>query len=133
MLSLCPHNFNQKMNLENIIIQLLEKAITELYSSTVSATSFQLQKTKREFEGDITLVVFPLIKISKKSPENTAKEIGDYLLKNSDLFIKFNVVKGFLNLLVSERFYLEFLNFAIHESEFGIKKPKAHLKRAEKP
>ncbi len=111
------------MNIENIIIQLLEKAITTLYPSTASGNTFQLQKTKREFEGDITLVVFPLTKISRKSPEITAGEIGDYLINNSDKFIKYNVVKGFLNLVVSDRFYLEFLNYAINQDEYGIIKP----------
>ncbi len=123
MLSLCPHNFIPKMNIENIIIQLLEKAITTLYSPSVSEIAFQLQKTKREFEGDITLVVFPLTKLSRKPPEVTANEIGNFLINNSDLILKYNVVKGFLNLLISDRFYLGFLNFAIRQDEFGIIKP----------
>jgi len=123
MLSLCPHNFIPKMNIENIIIQLLEKAITTLYSPSVSEIAFQLQKTKREFEGDITLVVFPLTKLSRKPPEVTANEIGNFLINNYDLILKYNVVKGFLNLLISDRFYLGFLNFAIRQDEFGIIKP----------
>lgn len=123
MLSLCPHNFTHKMNIEQIIIRLLEKAIAELYSIPSSEVTFQLQKTKREFEGDITLVVFPLTKISRKPPEVTANEIGNYLIQHSDLFLKYNVVKGFLNLVVSDRFYLGFLNYAVLQQEFGIITP----------
>ena len=94
--------------------------IPQLYGKPVSLSSIQLQKTKREFEGDITLVVFPLLGVSKKAPEVTGQEIGTYLQEHVSEVVAFNVVKGFLNLLIGDRFYLEFLNHALDEENYGI-------------
>ncbi len=82
----------------------------------------QLQKTNRDFDGDITLVVFPLLGISRKAPEITAGEIGDYLVQHIREIVKYTVFKGFLNLTVDDRYYLEFLNQAACEEEFGTTK-----------
>jgi arginyl-tRNA synthetase len=109
------------MNIEEIIIQALISGIPQLYGKAVPLDSVQLQKTKREFEGDITLVVFPLLGISRKSPEVTGKEIGNYLQEQVREIVAFNVVKGFLNISVSDRFYLDFLNFALEQENFGIR------------
>lgn len=108
------------MNIEEIINQALIAGIPQLFGQTVSQEAIQLQKTKREFEGDITLVVFPLLRISKKAPEDTGQEIGKYLLEHVREVDAFNVVKGFLNLTIGDRFYLEFLNHAMDQDDFGI-------------
>jgi arginyl-tRNA synthetase len=111
------------MNIEKLIGQQLAEVIPGLYNRPVMPGMIQLQKTKREFEGDVTLVVFPLLGISRKSPEITAQEIGDALSGKLNVITKFNVVKGFLNLLISDRFYLEYLNEARRESSYGIQVP----------
>jgi arginyl-tRNA synthetase len=108
------------MNIEEIINQALMAGIPELYGKPVSLDSIQLQKTKREFDGDITLVVFPLLGVSRKAPEVTGHEIGTYLVEHVHEVVAFNVVKGFLNLLIGDPFYLEFLNRAVDEENFGI-------------
>jgi len=108
------------MNIEEIINQALNAGIPHLYGKPVSLVSIQLQKTKREFEGDITLVVFPLLGISGKAPEVTGQEIGAYLQEHVSEVSTFNVVKGFLNLTIGDRFYLEFLNYALDKDNFGM-------------
>lgn len=85
---------------------LIKSAINDLYKQNVAANIIQLQKTKKEFEGDITLVVFPLLKISLKTPEQTAEEIAAYILKNTNLIAKYNIVKGFLNLTFTDAYWL---------------------------
>ncbi|MBN1415358.1 MAG: arginine--tRNA ligase [Bacteroidales bacterium] len=110
------------MNIENLINQELVACVTKLYGQSISLEMIQLQKTNREFNGDITLVVFPLLKVSKKSPEETGHEIGIYLMENVKEIIDFNVIKGFLNLSISDQYYLEFLNFALQQREYGIQK-----------
>ncbi|MDR1698782.1 MAG: arginine--tRNA ligase [Prevotellaceae bacterium] len=92
--------------IEQILINAVQKSAKELYSADLLANQIQLQKTKREFEGDITLVVFPLLKISKQTPEKTAEQIGEYLSAQLEEITGFNVVKGFLNLCINEKFWL---------------------------
>ena len=83
------------MNINSKIKEDTLEAISKLYGKTVEPEVLQIQKTRKEFEGDITLVVFPLLKISKKSPEETGKEIGKYLKSNIEGVVDFNVIKGF--------------------------------------
>ena len=97
-------------------------AVKELYGQEVPTSMVQLQKTKATFEGNLTVVVFPFLKISKKKPEDTAQEIGDYLLANCDAVAGFNVVKGFLNLVVSPAAWLALLADIDDDAEFGLKK-----------
>lgn len=104
------------MKIENIIADSVVKGIKTLYGQDVPAAQVQLQKTKKEFEGHLTLVVFPFLRISKKSPEQTAQEIGDFLLKNESAVAAFNVIKGFLNLTVSSACWIDLLN-DIHATE----------------
>lgn len=104
------------MKIENIIADSVVKGINTLYGQDVPAAQVQLQKTKKEFEGHLTLVVFPFLRISKKSPEQTAQEIGDFLLKNESAVAAFNVIKGFLNLTVSSACWIDLLN-DIHATE----------------
>ncbi|MBN2273408.1 MAG: arginine--tRNA ligase [Bacteroidales bacterium] len=108
------------MKIEKLISQVLIKGIPELYGQPVSQEMIQLQKTNKEFEGDITLVVFPLLKISGKSPEATGQDLGVYLENNIEDIIKFIVYKGFLNMVVSDRYYLEFMNRVCRYNEYGF-------------
>jgi len=103
------------MNPEILINQKLREAVSNLYNIVPDDKILQTQATRKEFEGDITAVTFPLIKISKKSPEETGAEIGNYIIAHSQEIEKFNVVKGFLNLSFSGRFWTETL-FEIHKS-----------------
>lgn len=109
-----------KTNMENIIIQKVIEAVQSLYNENIESKLVQPQKTKKEFTGDLTVVVFPFIKASKKSPEQTAQEIGEYLLKNVEQIEDFNVVKGFLNLSISAKFWLETFQKINTNSTFGF-------------
>ena len=95
---------------EKELKQSIVLALKDLYGISETEGNILLQDTKKEFEGDKTLVVFPFTKKSGKSPEETATQIGNHLLSNSSLLASFNVVKGFLNLVVSENFWNEFFN-----------------------
>ena len=109
------------MHLETILATLVEEAVKSLYSMEIEANQIQLQKTKKEFEGDLTVVIFPFVKAARKSPEQTGQQIGEYLLEKSPVISAFNVIKGFLNLSISKSYWLETLN-EIHESStFGTK------------
>ena len=110
---------DQMMNLGRIITRNTIKGVERIYGTRPHDEMIQLQKTKKEFEGDITLVVFPLLKISKQKPEETGKAIGDYLYKNLDIISGYNVIKGFLNLTVSDAFYIEYLNEANQIENYG--------------
>ena len=110
------------MNIEAQITSGVLAAVKELYGQEVPASMVQLQKTKSTFEGNLTVVVFPFLKISKKKPEDTAQEIGDYLVTNCDAVAQFNVVKGFLNLVVSPAAWLQLLADIDGNAEFGMKK-----------
>ena len=109
------------MKIENIIAQSVVKGIKALYGQDVPAAQVQLQKTKKEFEGHLTLVVFPFLRTSKKSPEQTAQEIGEYLSQNEPAVAAFNVIKGFLNLTISSACWIDLLNEINAEENYGIK------------
>jgi len=110
----------QKMSIEQIISEKIVEAINHCYQQQIDSKLVQLQSTRKEFEGDITLVVFPFLKMSKKSPEQTAAEIGDYLQQNVTEVEKYNVVKGFLNLVISPSYWVSVLNSANTDTNFGI-------------
>ena len=112
--------------IDNILNKSVSESILSLYGQSADPRLIQLQKTRREFEGDITLVVFPLLKLSRKSPDDTARDIGHYLQKNLPDVIRFNVVKGFLNLVISDNYYLRFLNQASQDSLFGYAPAGGH-------
>ena len=97
------------MNLENTIGSLVAQVIDSLYGLKLDASQIQLQKTKREFEGELTVVIFPFVKAARKSPEQTGQEIGEFLLKHNPIVSGFNVIKGFLNLSISQSYWLEAL------------------------
>ena len=110
------------MKIESIISNAVIDAVKALYGQEIAETMVQLQTTKREFEGNLTLVVFPFLKISKKKPEDTAQEIGQYLADNCEAVAAFNVVKGFLNLVIAQEAWLKLLDAIDSDEKFGEKK-----------
>jgi arginyl-tRNA synthetase len=108
------------MNLESSIQSIVKDAVSELYALELEATQIQIQKTRKEFEGDLTVVTFPFVKAAKKSPEATGQEIGEYLQENNGLITGFNVIKGFLNLSISKNYWLQLLNKIRSADNFGF-------------
>lgn len=109
------------MNLESILTAAVVEAVKTLYSFEADVNQIQLQKTKKEFEGDLTVVIFPFVKAARKSPEQVGQEIGEFLQKNNPVVSKFNVIKGFLNLSISKTYWLETLSQIHSDASFGIK------------
>ena len=109
------------MNIEALISKAAGEAVKALYGMEASEKMLQLQKTRSEFEGNLTLVVFPFVKAAKKSPEQTAQEIGEYLVKNCSAIEKFNVVKGFLNLSIGDGAWVKLLSAIDADEHFGMK------------
>jgi len=109
------------MNIETLISQAAGEAVKALYGMEANEKMLQLQKTRSEFEGNLTLVVFPFVKAAKKSPEQTAEEIGQYLVDHCEAISKYNVVKGFLNLSVGEGAWLQLLQAIDKDDHFGTK------------
>ena len=108
------------MNIEKELQLLIIKAIAQLYNTEVNETQITLQKTKKEFTGNYTLVTFPLLRISKKSPEQTAEEIGEALLSSSLFIESFNVIKGFLNLSLSSAMWIKTLEEINNHPDYGF-------------
>ena len=109
------------MNIESLISMAAQDAVKSLYGQEVPEKMVQLQKTRSEFEGNLTLVVFPFVKMARKSPEQTAQEIGQYMVDNCPAIEKFNVVKGFLNLCIGQGAWLKFLEDIDLDEHFGMK------------
>lgn len=101
------------------------KAVKELYGADITENMVQLQKTKREFEGSLTLVVFPFLKISRQKPEATAEAIGNWLVENCEHVERFNVVKGFLNLVLAQQSWIKLLNAISADEHYGERKAGA--------
>lgn len=108
------------MKIEDKLVTSVISGLKALYGQDVPAAQVQLQKTKKEFEGHLTLVVFPFLKMSKKGPEQTAQEIGEYLKANEPAVAAFNVIKGFLNLTVASATWIELLNEIHADAQYGI-------------
>jgi len=108
------------MDLEKLLDKRVKFAIDTLYNVSVNGNLIQFQKTRKEFEGDLTLVTFPLIKISKKSPEQTGTEIGQFLKENITEITDFNTVNGFLNIVISNSIWINKLNIAHKSKNFGF-------------
>ena len=111
------------MKIEQQLTAAVASAIKTLYGQEAAENQIQLQKTKKEFEGHLTLVVFPLLRISRKKPEDTAREIGEYLAANSPLIEKYNAVNGFLNLTISSSSWIGLLLDIHHDAQYGIVAP----------
>ena len=110
------------MNIEALISKVAGEAVKALYGMDATEKMLQLQKTRSEFEGNLTLVVFPFVKAARKSPEQTAQEIGEYLQKNCSAVSGYNVVKGFLNLSIGDGAWLELLKAIDQDEHFGTKR-----------
>ena len=111
------------MKIEQQLAASVSAALHHLYGQEVAADTIQLQKTKREFEGHLTLVVFPYLKMSRKNPEDTAQEIGQYLMDNSGMVAAFNVVKGFLNLTIASDCWVALLGDINADARYGLTAP----------
>lgn len=111
------------MKIEQQLTAAVASAIKTLYGQEAAENQIQLQKTKKEFEGHLTLVVFPLLRISRKKPEDTAREIGEYLAASSPLIEKYNAVNGFLNLTISSSSWIGLLLDIHHDAQYGIVAP----------
>jgi len=100
----------------------LKEPVKKLYNQQIDNTYIQVQKTRKDFTGDFTIVIFPLLKISRKSPEETGNEIGNYLKENLGIVDNYQVIKGFLNLEINNSYWGDFLNFSLEFNNFGITK-----------
>ncbi len=114
------------MSLSNILTPSIEKAIQALFNITVDKIEFQT--TRKEFEGDITMVIFPLLKLVKSNPVELGNKIGDYLVENVPEVARFNVVSGFLNIVISDSYYLNFFNNIRNSEHFGFVTPSVNDK-----
>lgn len=114
------------MSLSNILTPSIEKAIQTLFDVTVDKIEFQA--TRKEFEGDITMVIFPLLKLVKSNPVELGNKIGNYLVENVSEVARFNVVSGFLNIVIADSYYLNFFNGIRSAEKFGFVTPSANDK-----
>ena len=106
-------------DLELLLVKPVLTAVKELFGADLPENQVNFQTTRKEFEGDITLVVFPMVRFAKKGPEQTAEDLGNYLVENIEFVEKFNVVKGFLNMVISESYWLETYAKAFQADDFG--------------
>ncbi|TWR25960.1 arginine--tRNA ligase [Mucilaginibacter achroorhodeus] len=107
----------------DFIIEAVIKAVKDLYQTDIDANAVNLQETRKEFEGQVTVVTFPFTKVSRKGPEQTGTEIGEYLKANVNEVASFNVIKGFLNISVADEYWLAQLNNTILTKDFAVAKP----------
>ena len=114
--------------MEKTLTQAVLAAIKDLYGQEVDPKTVQVQKTRSEFEGNLTLVVFPFLKISRKKPEDTAADLGEWLKNNCELVSDYNVVKGFLNLVISAQTWTDLLNKIDADEHYGEKQSAADSK-----
>ncbi len=108
------------MNIQKALTEAVLRGIQDLYGAEAAFSQIQIQKTKREFEGHLTLVVFPLLRLSRKKPEETAEQIGAYVKQNTTIVASYNVVKGFLNLTISPQAWLSLLQDVAAEEKYGF-------------
>lgn len=111
------------MSIENILAKGAADAVESLYGCKIDSSVLMPSATKKEFEGDLTIVVFPVLRMSKKNPETTANEIGTWLVENVPAVEKYNAVKGFLNLSINKNYWLDLLGDIALDDNFGFKKP----------
>lgn len=111
------------MNIEKLLTAAVVKAIKALYDTDVTADQVQVQKTRPDFEGHLTVVTFPFLRISKKKPEETGEDIAQWLIANTDLVSSFNTVKGFLNLVIAPAQWLQLLATIDADAHYGLQLP----------
>ena len=117
-----PSKQIHKMTLSQILKPSIEKAIQALFDIVIDKVEFQT--TRKEFEGDITMVIFPLLKVVNSNPVELGNKIGNYLVENVVEVSSFNVVSGFLNIVISDDYYLNFFNEIRNDLKFGFVTPK---------
>ncbi|MBR5086366.1 MAG: arginine--tRNA ligase [Muribaculaceae bacterium] len=117
------------MSIENILSQATAQAVNELYGLSVEPQTIVPQATRKEFEGNLTIVVFPFLRASHKAPDATAQEIGEYLAANCNAVEKFNVIKGFLNITIKPSFWAQLLENICRNENYGFKQetPESQL------
>ena len=115
-------NFLQSMNIQNIIETKVKEGFLAIYNTEIPSVEFQA--TRKEFEGDITVVVFPMLRYKKGNPVQIGEDIGNYIVENVSEVAGYNVVKGFLNLVIQDTFYLNFFNSIYTDTSFGCTFPK---------
>jgi len=108
--------------IEYILEQTVAEAAKRLWNADIDPEKVQVQKTKQEFEGDFTVVVFPLVKISRSAPEATGQALGDYLVSHLNYVKEYNVIKGFLNLSLTGGYWISFLEETVSDQQYGLKK-----------
>jgi len=108
------------MNIQQILTPIIKQAVQSIFDTTIEKAEFQT--TRKDFDGDITFLIFPLLKVIKGNPTEIGNKIGTYLLENTSEIIRFNVVSGFLNLVISDKYYLDFFNQIKDNSIFGFQK-----------
>ncbi len=113
------------MNIEKLLTAAVVKAIKALYDTDITADQVQVQKTRPDFEGHLTVVTFPFLRISKKKPEETGEDIAQWLMANTDLIAAFNTVKGFLNLVIAPAQWLQLLATIDADAHYGLQLPTA--------
>ena len=113
------------MNIEKLLTAAVVKAIKTLYDTDITADQVQVQKTRPDFEGHLTVVTFPFLRISKKKPEETGEDIAQWLMANTDLVAAFNTVKGFLNLVIAPAQWLQLLATIDADAHYGLQLPTA--------
>ena len=111
------------MNLEKQLTEAIVKAVKALYDADITPEQVSLQKTRPDFEGHLTLVTFPLLRISKRKPEDTGEDIALWLVENTDLVATFNIVKGFLNLIIAPKKWIELLDSIHADAHYGLTAP----------
>ena len=104
--------------LQQILTEKIQKAVQDIFDVTLEKVEFQA--TRKEFEGDITVVIFPLLKLVKSNPVELGNKIGDYLVQHVAEVARFNVVSGFLNIVISDAYYLNFFNEIKNSSNYGL-------------
>ncbi len=109
------------MSLEQTLTQHVKEAVKQLYNTEVNDSLIQLQKTRKDYEGHLTVVVFPFVKLARKAPAQVAAEIGDYLVKNAPEVERYNAIQGFLNLVISDRYWLTMLAQISANPAFGTR------------
>ena len=111
------------MSLSSLLATPIHRALEQIFNVTFEKMDFQA--TRKEFEGDITLVLFPFLKQIKSSPAEIGSQLGDYLVEHTNVVVRFNVVSGFLNIVISDEYFLQFFNDIKDVPRFGFVEPKA--------
>ena len=111
------------MNIEQLLTDAVVKAVKACYGADITPEQVQIQKTRPDFEGHLTVVTFPFLRISKRKPEDTGEDLALWLVENTDLVSTFNIVKGFLNLTIAPKKWIELLENIDADQRYGLATP----------